>query len=80
VPIKYLSYVHCARCGNLDLQRISSEYVEGAFVWLFRMMGLPSYRCAPCRHRFFSLLRYHRIVPAAPAIPEHQQRDAPAAD
>lgn len=47
----------------MDLQRISSEHGAGAFAWLFRLLRFPTYRCAPCRNRFFSLRMYRRIVP-----------------
>ena len=63
-PIRYVGFVHCGKCGNMDLQRISSEYGMGAFAWLFRLLHIPTYRCAPCRNRFFSIRVYRRIVPA----------------
>jgi hypothetical protein len=63
VPIGYVRYVHCGMCGNMNLQRISHEYGEGPFAWLFKLFHAHAYRCAPCRNRFFSLRRYHRIVP-----------------
>ncbi len=63
VPVAYARYAHCARCGNLDLQRIDREYVtDGWFVWLRRWLQFPAYRCDPCRHRFFSLRRRRCIV------------------
>jgi hypothetical protein len=64
VPIPYARYAHCALCGNLDLQRISREHGAGPFAWLFRLFHFPTYRCAPCRNRFFSIRSYRRIVPA----------------
>lgn len=63
-PPGYARYVHCANCGNMDLQRISSEHGMGPFAWFFRLLGAPAYRCAPCRNRFFSFRLYRRIVPA----------------
>ena len=75
VPIGYLPYVHCTKCGNLDMQRISSDYVEGVFAWIFRMIHIPAYRCAPCRHRFFSVLRYQRIVPVSEPVPQRQHEE-----
>jgi hypothetical protein len=50
-------------CGNLDVQRISSEHGMGLFAWVFRFLRVPAYRCAPCRNRFFSFRVYRRIVP-----------------
>ena len=63
VPIAYVRYAHCHMCGNMDLQRISREHGAGAFNWLFRLLRFPTYRCAPCRNRFFSIRPYRRIVP-----------------
>jgi hypothetical protein len=61
--VKYVGYVHCGMCGNMDLQRISSEHGSGALAWLYRFLRFPAYRCAPCRNRFFSSRVYRRIVP-----------------
>jgi len=77
VPMEYLPYVHCMLCGNLDLQRISSDYVDGIFAWFFRMIHIPAYRCAPCRNRFFSVLRYHRIVPSPEQPTRHHEEGVP---
>jgi len=63
-PITYVVYVHCGMCGNLDLTRISSEHGTGVLAWLFRLLRLPAYRCAPCRNRFFSVRIYRRIIPS----------------
>jgi hypothetical protein len=62
-PVRYVTYVHCGMCGNMDLQRISSEHGAGMFAWVFRLLRCPTYRCAPCRNRFFSFRSYRRIVP-----------------
>jgi DNA-directed RNA polymerase subunit RPC12/RpoP len=67
VPIKYLHYARCGQCGNLDLKRISREYVSGHFAWLFRSLLVPAYRCAPCRNKFFSIRRRLRVVRATEA-------------
>jgi hypothetical protein len=56
VALPFLRFAHCRRCGNLDLQRVSRDHVDGWTAWLFRMACVPAYRCAPCRLRFFSLL------------------------
>src|SRR5579862_6013597 len=63
VAIPFLFHVHCPKCGNLDLQRISREHVTGWFAWLFRLVRIPAYRCAPCRERFFSTHTFKRIRP-----------------
>jgi hypothetical protein len=56
VPAGFVGYVHCRRCGNLDLQHVSRELVdEGPLRLLWRALRTPAYRCAPCRYRFFSL-------------------------
>jgi hypothetical protein len=60
--IEYVANVHCGMCGNMDLQRISSEHGMGSLAWVFRIFGVPAYRCAPCRNRFFSFRIYRRIV------------------
>jgi hypothetical protein len=56
VPIRYVSYAHCRRCGNFDLQRVSRGFAQGRLRLLWSALGLPVYRCAPCRNRFFSCL------------------------
>ena len=64
VPVSYALYAHCPKCGNFNLQRISRERVdEGSFIWLKRILGFRAYRCDPCRKRFFSLRKLHRIEP-----------------
>jgi hypothetical protein len=67
-PIGYIWYVHCGLCGNMDLQRISSEHGMGLFSWVYRLFRLPAYRCAPCRNRFFSFRIYRRIVPTQQTV------------
>jgi hypothetical protein len=61
---RYIWYVHCGMCGNMDLQRISSEHGMGPLAWIFRLVNAPAYRCGPCRNRFFSFRAYRRIVPS----------------
>jgi hypothetical protein len=55
VPFRFSLYAHCAYCGNANLQRIAPEYVPGVLSFLGRLLALPSLRCDPCRHKFFSL-------------------------
>lgn len=50
-------------CGNLDVQRISSEHGMGMLSWIYRLFRFPAYRCAPCRNRFFSFRIYRRFTP-----------------
>jgi hypothetical protein len=62
VPAQYVFYVHCARCGNLDLKRVSREHVvEDLFAAIKRFLRIPAYRCEPCRTRFFSVRPFRRI-------------------
>jgi hypothetical protein len=62
-PVAFAGYAHCRRCGNLDLQQVARHHVnEGALARVGRWLHLPAYRCAPCRHCFFSLRAYRRIV------------------
>jgi hypothetical protein len=72
VAIPFLCFAHCRLCGNLDLQRISRDHVQGWIAWFFRLLQVPAYRCAPCRRRFFSFLphRHLRPVESQPTIPE----------
>jgi phage FluMu protein Com len=64
VATRYQAYAHCPRCGNFDLEHISRERVEdGTMITLKRWLGFRAYRCDPCRHRFFSIRRYRRILP-----------------
>jgi len=63
VPVGYVRYAHCIMCGNMDLQRISREHGAGTFAWFFRLLHFPTYRCAPCRNRFFSIRPFRPIVP-----------------
>jgi hypothetical protein len=62
VPVSYVTHAHCGMCGNMDLQRISREHGAGSFAWLFRLLHFPTYRCAPCRNRFFSIRSYQRVI------------------
>jgi len=55
IPLRYLLYARCGICGNLELQRISPAKVAGLLSALGRWLKLPAVRCAPCRHKFFSL-------------------------
>lgn len=84
VPADFVGYVHCTRCGNLDLQHVSRNLVdEGPLRWLWRGLRVPAYRCAPCRFRFFSLRPEYPVenLPqrprAGPAAPDDSPPAAP---
>jgi len=64
LPLRILFYAHCANCGNLELQRISAEHVPGVAAAFGRILRLPALRCAPCRHKFFSVrpLRHKQLA------------------
>jgi hypothetical protein len=74
LPVSHWRYAHFSICGNLDLQRISPEYVPGTLGFIGRLLGLPSLRCDPCRHKFFSIRPLKALSPAERA--EDQQRVA----
>ncbi len=79
VAAPFLLFAHCRRCGNLDLQRVSRDHVDDWYAFLFQMARVPAYRCAPCRHRFFSMLTHRRIRPADEQIPESEATEQPTA-
>src|SRR5215469_825593 len=54
-PLRVLLYAHCGICGNLELQRIAAEHVTGQTSRIGLLLGLPAYRCVPCRNKFFSI-------------------------
>lgn len=62
LPLTYWKYAHCSICGNLDLKRISPEHVSGTMGAVGRLLGLPSLRCEPCRHKFFSIRPLKQLV------------------
>ncbi len=82
-PLRFIFYVYCPGCGNMDLQSVARDRVSpGAISALYRLLGFPAYRCGNCRKRFFSLRRFRRIRPleveaGAPAA--QAQPSAPAA-
>jgi len=68
IPFRAHFYAHCGFCGNFELQSISAKRMKGVAGILGRFLELPALRCAPCRHKFFSVrpLR-HEVHPAAAA-------------
>jgi uncharacterized protein with PIN domain len=56
MPLSFLFRAHCPHCGNLELRRISPEFVDTSMAKLWRLMRIPALRCDPCRHKYFSVL------------------------
>jgi hypothetical protein len=44
----------------MDLKRISAEFVQMPLSSIWRFLGVPAYRCEPCRHKYFSILPMRR--------------------
>ncbi len=77
VAIPFVRYAHFPRCGNFDLQHIVRDRVDqGTLVFLKRFLGFPTYRCEPCRQKFFSMLTYRKIVPS---MISEESRNVPVA-
>jgi hypothetical protein len=58
VPVRFLIYAHCRRCGNFDVQRISRELGEATFPLIWRLSHTPAYRAAlPAVIAFFRSYR-----------------------
>jgi DNA-directed RNA polymerase subunit RPC12/RpoP len=55
IPFSQKLSAHCAICGNRELKRIAPEHVTGFLALFKRLLGVPAYRCIPCRHKFFSI-------------------------
>lgn len=56
MPLSDTLRAHCPHCGNTELQRIAPEYVGSRLGAVWGLLGIPSYRCEPCRHKYFSVL------------------------
>jgi hypothetical protein len=81
VAYLFACYAHCSKCGNFDLTQISRDRIEqGTAISLKRWLGIPAYRCDPCRRRFFSVLPFRRIVASTSryAKPTGGQEPSPA--
>jgi len=61
-PLVKLLSAHCSICGNIEVKRISADLVEGLGARLWRSLGVPAFRCIPCRHKFFTLLPISKEV------------------
>lgn len=63
-PLRFIFYVYCPGCGNMDMQNVARDRVaSGPMSALYRLLRVPAYRCENCRKRFFSLRRSRRIRP-----------------
>jgi C4-type Zn-finger protein len=56
MPLSDSFHAHCPICGNLELKRISGDYVGGPLAFAWRILQIPAFRCEPCRYKYFSLL------------------------
>jgi len=55
VPLGDTLRAHCPVCGNQVVKRISAEHVATPLAFVWRVLGVPAYRCQPCRYKYFSL-------------------------
>jgi len=55
-PLSHTFHAHCAICGNIEVRRISADHIESRSASIWRTLRIPAFRCAPCRHKFFSIL------------------------
>jgi hypothetical protein len=61
-PFAHSLVAHCAICGNIEVKRIASDLADGFAAPLWRTLGVPAFRCIPCRHKFFSALPLSKEV------------------
>jgi hypothetical protein len=61
-PLGHLLAAHCAICGNIEVKRISGELADSFGARLWRSLGVPAFRCIPCRHKFFTILPLSKEV------------------
>jgi hypothetical protein len=61
-PFSHLLCAHCAICGNLELKRIAPELANTLGAPLWRALGIPAFRCVPCRNKFFTILPLSKDV------------------
>jgi hypothetical protein len=55
VPLCYLAYAHCGKCGNLELITIRRDRLDGGWpAWLAVHLGAHPLRCEDCRNNFVS--------------------------
>jgi C4-type Zn-finger protein len=60
MPLSNSLHAHCPICGNPALKRISADYVDSLFGFLWRKLHVPAFRCEPCRYKYFSILPLQR--------------------
>jgi hypothetical protein len=71
VAVAFSGYAHCPRCGNFDLDRVSSDRVPlNILKFVQRSFGFPGYRCERCRLKFFTARPHRRILPSMASMPE----------
>jgi hypothetical protein len=56
MPLSFMFRAHCPHCGNLEVRRISPEFVNTPLGGVWRRLNIPALRCDPCRHKYFSIL------------------------
>src|SRR6267154_3903633 len=61
-PLAHSLVAHCAICGNIEVKRVASDLADGFAAPLWRTLGVPAFRCIPCRHKFFSVLPLSKEV------------------
>ena len=71
IPFERLLFAHCRICGNRTLERIAPEHVPGQASFLARILGVPAFRCGPCRNKFFSIRPRWRVGHNQAAVQDH---------
>jgi hypothetical protein len=61
MPLSHTFRSHCPICGNLDVKRISPDFVNHPLSLAYRVLRIPAFRCEPCRHKYFSMLPQRRM-------------------
>jgi C4-type Zn-finger protein len=56
MPLSFMFRAHCPHCGNLEVRRISPDFVNTPLGGIWRLLQIPALRCDPCRHKYFSVL------------------------
>jgi hypothetical protein len=70
VPLRYIHYAHCPRCGSLQVYRIRRKKLDsGLEARLATLLGARALRCDYCRHNFAS---WRLLWPSAEAQADEQ--------